>query len=367
MTIHADFTPPDSARSALARFDRILNDFVDLLGNRGALVAIDVKDLGRVSFTSGHADLERRRPVAPTDAYQIGSQTKTVVALTMILLERAGTLRLDAPVSTYIDLPIDRGITLRHLLMNASGLGEYTLGIFGPRADPRQSWRPRDLLALALPQGQVFPPGERFDYCNTGWVIAAMVIEAATGLGYGEAVSRHVLDPLGLHHSAYGGALPGGEAMHGSFRLTTSSEPIDGLPCLSWAFGAGDGVATAGDMIALFASLLDAKSPLGVSLKDLTAETKKPSASPYFPMSLGTEYGLGLERRAWAGSEVWGHPGSTGCCMTSTWIDPAEKVGVATSVTCEANLGGAAHGDLRYPRAQLFAMALTTGYALRAA
>jgi D-alanyl-D-alanine carboxypeptidase len=367
MTIHADFTPADAARPALARFDRTVHDFIERLGNLGALVAVDVAGVGRVSFTAGHADLARSRPVAPTDAYQIGSQTKTVVALTLVLLERAGAVELDAPVSAYLDLPIDRRITVRHLLMNASGLGEYTVLIGGPRADPRHTYQPRDLVALALPQGQIFDPGDRFDYCNTGWVIAAMVIKAVTGAGYGEAVARHVLQPLGLKHSAYGGALPDGEAMHGSYRLAVTPEPIDGLPCLSWAFGAGDGISTAEDMLALFGSFLDPKSPLGVSLHDLTAETKKPSAEPYFPMSLGTEYGLGVERRAWAGNEVWGHPGSTGCCMTSTWIDPAQKVSVVTSVTCEANLAGAAHGDLRYPRAQLFAMALSVGYALRAA
>lgn len=47
--------------------------------------------------------------------------------------------------------------------------------------------------------------------------------------------------------------------------------------------------------------------------------------------------------------------------MSSTWIDPALGVNVATSVTSEMDLTKPASGDLRYPRAQLFAMALSTG------
>jgi D-alanyl-D-alanine carboxypeptidase len=81
-------------------------------------------------------------------------------------------------------------------------------------------------------------------------------------------------------------------------------------------------------------------------------------------MSAGTEYGLGVERRAWAGAEVWGHPGSTFTYMTGTWTDAAAGVTVATCVTRAVPWPRPAGLDLRYPREQLFAMALSTGYAL---
>jgi hypothetical protein len=82
-------------------------------------------------------------------------------------------------------------------------------------------------------------------------------------------------------------------------------------------------------------------------------------------MSLGTEYGLGIERRAWAGSDVWGHPGSTLGARTSTWIDPERRVAVATAATTHVGQPGPGD-DIRYPRAQLFATALNTAYALAA-
>ncbi|MGD9811622.1 MAG: serine hydrolase domain-containing protein [Sphingobium sp.] len=364
MTLHSSLAPVQPfAADALGRLDRVTTDFVDLLGNLGALIAIDVEGVGRVVFTAGHSQLDRSRAVHPDDVYQIGSQSKTVTAMVLFMMAREGLLGLDDPVHAYLDLPIDRRITVRHLMMNSSGLGEYTKGLFTVAADPRTRYAPRDLVALALPQGQIFTPGERFDYCNTGWVIAAMIIEAVGGKPYGTAVEERILTPLELKSAAFGGGPLAGEPMRCYLALSPLAAPIETTTALSWAFGAGDGIASAGDTIALYSSLMRPYSPLGISLHDLTAETKKPSATPYFPMSLGTEYGLGLERRAWAGSEVWGHPGSTLACRSSTWIDAARGVAVATAVTTPVAFG-AANDDLRYPRAQLFAMALNTAYAL---
>jgi len=79
MTQHLDFTPAsDPAGEALGRCARVVDDFVGQLGNLGALVAIDIAGLGRVTFTAGHSDLARSRAVQPGDLFQIGSQTKTI-------------------------------------------------------------------------------------------------------------------------------------------------------------------------------------------------------------------------------------------------------------------------------------------------
>ncbi len=366
MTQYSNFQPATAtATDVLERLDRVVADFVDRFGNLGTLVALDVDGVGRVTFTAGHSDLERTRKVQPGDIFQIGSQSKTVTAMILFLMARDGLLGLDDVVSKYLDLPIDRRITVRHLLMNACGIGEYTLslGLSDGTYDPRCYTAPRDLVALALPQGQIFEPGARFDYCNTGWVIAAMVIEAITGKSYGEVAAERILKPLGLTSSGFGGLMPSGDRMRGYMTIAAAPEPIDTSDAASWGFGAGDGLANADDILAIYTSLIRKDSPLGISLSDLAGETLKPCATPYFPMSLSTEYGLGLERRAWAGCEVWGHPGSTGACRTSTWIDEERGVSVATAATTNFGMPGPGD-DTRYPRELLFSMALNTAYAL---
>ena len=363
--IHApDLTPTVASIDTLARLDRVVRHFVEGLRNLGALVAIDVDGVGRVSITAGHSDLERTRAVTPSDLYQVGSQTKTLNALTTFLLARDGLIDLDAPVRGTLDLPIDARITARDLLMNRSGLGESTSGQLTRQLDPRIPTTPRDLLALALPQGQIFPPGERFDYCNTGWIVTGMLIEKASGMSFGDAVAKRVLEPLGLTSSGFGGNFPRGEPMRCYLTMPIAPEPIEMTRHVSWIWGGGDGVSSAGDMLAIFQSLVRPDSPLGVSLHDLTAVTAKPSAKPHFAMSLGGEYGLGIERRAWAGADVWGHPGSTGSTRSSTWIDAERRVAVATCVTGNVDMFDTDE-DVRYPREQLFAMALNAAYALR--
>ena len=166
------------AQDALARFQSLVDELVNVLGNLAVVAAIEVHGCERRYFTAGHVDLGRLEAARPDHLFQIGSQSKTVVAMTVLLLHRARLLNLDTRVRHYLDLPIDDRITVRHLIMNTCGLGETTLAMLPARLDPRLKVAPRDLLALALPQGQLFEPGSRFDYCNTGWVIAALLIEA---------------------------------------------------------------------------------------------------------------------------------------------------------------------------------------------
>lgn len=353
-----------TAQDAAMRFDNLLNEFVEVLDNIAVVAAIDVRGIGRRYFTKGHIDISRAELANSNHLFQIGSQSKTFVAIAMLLLHRAKRIDLDARVRHHIDIPVDGRISLRHLLMNTCGLGEYTFAMPLTRLDPRIPLTPRDLVALALPQGQLFEPGTRFDYCNTGWTIAAMVIESVCGKAYGEVIHELVLTPLGLKCTSFGGAAPLHRMIHGYIESSATSGRVDIAGCNAWAYGAGDGISGLDDMLDLFSSLSRNDSPIGISISDINSVTAKPARSPYFPLSVGAEYGLGIERRAWAGSEVWGHPGSTGGYMSGTWTDARRGVTVTTCVTRVAAIPPGADSDIRYPRAQLFAMALSTAYLL---
>lgn len=352
------------AADAVSRFQHLVDELVSVLCNLAVVAAIDVQGYGRRYFTAGHVDLTRTEVARPEHLFQIGSQSKTIVAMTLLLLHRAGLIDLDAKVREYLDLPIDERITVRHLAMNTCGLGENTFALLPARLDPRLKWSPRDLVALALPQGQLFEPGSRFDYCNTGWVVAAMVIESICGKPYGQVIQERICQPLGLANSFFGGGAPKDRMLRGYLGSGATGGLVDIADCHEWAFGAGDGVSGVDDMLDLFGSLCREDSAIGLALGDLNATTAKPSDSPVFPLSVGTEYGLGIERRAWAGCEVWGHPGSTSSYMSGTWIDPERRVTVTTCVTRAITLPAGADTEIRYPRAQLFSMALNTAYTL---
>jgi D-alanyl-D-alanine carboxypeptidase len=351
-------------QDATDRLQHVLDDLVGTLGNLAALVGIEVHGRRRRYFSAGYADLQQTERATEKHLFQIGSQTKTVVAVALLLLERQGLIQLDSRVDHYLDLPIDRRITVRHLLMNTSGLGEYSMAIPPERLDPRLPLEPRDLVALALPQGQVFEPGARFDYSNTGWVIAAMLIEKVAARPYAKVVRDAIGRPLGLRDTYIGAEAPTNRMIHGYLRSGATSEFIDIAGTYHWAFGAGDAVSNLDDMLELFGALATESTRIGVGLTDLTASVVKPSDTPYYPLSLGAQYGLGIERRAWAGAEVWGHPGSTIACSSGSWCDIARGVTITSCVTHAVTMPIAADFDIRYPRAQLFSMALNTAYTL---
>ncbi|MDZ3833110.1 MAG: serine hydrolase domain-containing protein [Sphingopyxis sp.] len=362
MTTPLDLTR-STAKGAAARLDRVVQDFVDVLGNLGVVVSLSLPGSDMISFTAGFADREKASPVSAEHRFQIGSQTKTFVAVTMFLLDRADVLDLDRPVTEYVDLPIDPRITSRHLIMNMSGLGEFTKAFPVGLLDPRIGYSSRDLVALALPQGQLFSPGEHFDYCNTGWIIAGLIIEKLCERPFGEVIGDMICAPLGLSETSFTSDYSTEDMLKGYIVTPVSPDPIDVSGYLDWANAAGNGISTMRDIVAFYRSFNAPQSPIGVSLADLTRQLGRPSADPHFALSVGTEYGLGIERRAWAGREVWGHPGSTLAYLTSTWIDSELDIAVATCVTREMS-PVAGTSDLRYPRDQLFAMALATAYAL---
>jgi D-alanyl-D-alanine carboxypeptidase len=249
------------------------------------------------------------------------------------------------------------------LITNTSGLGEYTAAAINTVFDPRREYAPRDLVALALPQGQIFDPGAYFDYCNTGWVIAAMIIEKVRHTPYHDVIEQLILTPLGMAKTFFGMSRSFDGMMRGYIQSHATPEPIESSGALSWAYGAGDGISTLDDMLAFYGSFVRADSQIGVSLDELGSTVGKPSSKPHFELSIGALYGLGLEKRAWAGCEVWGHPGGTLAYSTATWVDPKARATVTTCISRVARVG-ATDADIRYPRAQLFAMALNTAYDL---
>lgn len=354
---------PLKAADIKQRFQRIVDDLVLELGNLAAIAAIAVPGHGRFYFAAGKVDREGSEDATPRHLFQIGSQSKTFVAIALLLLERAGDLSLDDRLIDHLDVSVDPRITLRHLVMNSSGLGEYTWGVLNLRYDPRVMLAPRDLVGIALPQGQLFDPGAHFDYCNTGFVLAAMVIAKVSGKPYQTVLADRIVLPLLLGSTTFGAEKVSAPMLRAYVASQAVPEGVDVSSQLSWAYGAGDGVSSLDDMIAFYSALLDPANPIGLTLDTLTRELGRPMPKPSFALSIGTQYGLGVERRAWAGQTVWGHPGSTIGYCTATWADPASGVIVSTCVTRDVRID-ASDGDLRYPRAQLFAGALFTGYAL---
>ncbi|MCX4823097.1 beta-lactamase family protein [Streptomyces sp. NBC_01142] len=278
---------------------------------------------GTWNGTAGVADLRTGRERLPQDRYRVGSITKTFVATVLLQLEAEGGLHLDDTVEDWLPGVVrghghdGRRITLRQLLNHTSGIYNYTVdpgfrakvfgdGFFQHRYD---TWRPRQLVALAMRHRPDFAPGTEWKYSNTNFILAGMVVEKATGSPYGREIERRILRPLGLRATS----LPGTDARmprpSGRAYSTLSEDPeakIHDVTELnaSAAWAAGEMISDNADLQRFYRALMKGALLPRQQLKEMTTTVAMDPQSP------DNRYGLGLLRvKLSCGKDVWGHGG----------------------------------------------------------
>jgi D-alanyl-D-alanine carboxypeptidase len=180
----------------------------------GATAAFILPD-GRVfGFATGLSDIEKDIPMAADMLMPSGSIGKSYTAAVALSLHLDGVLDLDDKISRWMgDEPwfgrLANGdeMTLRMLLNHSSGLVDHVFDveefheaareIFGS-GDPEAYLTPRELIEFALDREPLFPAGEAFKYSDTGYILAGMVMEKASGSPYYAELTRRFLEPLGL-------------------------------------------------------------------------------------------------------------------------------------------------------------------------
>ena len=166
----------------------------------GMVVWIDTPDY-RFEGASGLADLTGEVPMAPEDAFRIGSITKMFTATVIIQLAEDGVLTLDDPLTRWLpevadQLPNGDQISLRHLLTHTSGLFNiveneaYYADLFaevqmdentGAASLACVERDPHDTLSrYVYGKDALFEPGTQWYYSNTNYTLLGLVIEEAT-------------------------------------------------------------------------------------------------------------------------------------------------------------------------------------------
>lgn len=156
-----------------------------------------VKD-GRVVKARGYgfANVEHDVPASERTIYQSGSVGKQFTAAAVLLLVEDRRLSLEDRLATFFpEAPASwRDITVRHLLTHTSGLRNYT----DDALDRRRDYTDDELVALAAKSPLDFPPGTRWSYSNTGYVLLGIIVKKVTGRFYGDILAERVFRPLGM-------------------------------------------------------------------------------------------------------------------------------------------------------------------------
>lgn len=239
-----------------------------------------------ITAAYGTTEIARKNTPQTSYFYRIGSNTKSMISATIVLMAQDGLLQLTDPVSKYIpDVPNGDRISLDLLMKNRSGLYNY---LDSPKLacefdkNPLKIWTPQDLLNLAFAQPSQ-TPDERFEYSNTNFILLGLVAEKMDKKPLATIFKERLFTPLGMKHTYLPDAndttmkkpYSHGYAFGGSAHVFTHEpypveiqrkaksgklKPVDyTVQSPSWAWAAGGVISTADDMAIWIASLAQGK------------------------------------------------------------------------------------------------------------
>ncbi len=153
----------------------------------------------------GFADLEKKIPMKTDSIFWIASMTKPVTGTAVMMMQNAGKLSVDDPVSKYLpefkDLKDASGkevvITLKQCLVHSSGLSEATPLESGDLTTLKE------LMPLIVAKPVQFAPGSKWQYSQSGINTAARVVEVVSGQDFATFLDQHLFTPLGMKDTTF--------------------------------------------------------------------------------------------------------------------------------------------------------------------
>lgn len=281
----------------------------------------------------GFANLEAREPIRPDHLFQIGSISKSFLALTILSLADDGAVDLAAPIARYLpDAPLPaEPITILQLLSHTGGLPD------GAEIFPR------------VPDGRLwtgFAPGSKFSYSNTGFDLLGAAVERVSGLSHQEAILRRVRAKLGVADIA--GEID--EANRGRFpkayipadQSLAAELPLAPMDQAKWdpeTTPAGCIGATSEMMARYLRGLMAIGAGRGAPvLSDAAARRFATPVIATDEFGPGAHYALGVAVQPVDGTPCLHHTGGMVAFSSSFHADPA--AGVAAFASVNARQGG---------------------------
>ena len=323
--------------SAERAFEKFTKAYVGPGPGCAAAVSLNGETVFEKAF--GLADLEHNVPNTTQTIFESGSVAKQFTSAAVVLLQQDGKLSLDDPVRKYITELPDYGspLTIRHLLNHTSGLRDWgaVLSLTGAGRGERVISQDLALDVITHQQALDFTPGSEYSYSNSGYNLAAIIVERVSKQKFPVFVEERLFKPLGMKNSSwrddYQRIVPGRAQAYsrqgnGPWRLN--------MPFMN-VYGNGGMLTTVGDWMK-WNAMLDSHS-LGAPLVN-ALETRG-------VLNDGRKiaYALGLSIDSFKGLKDVAHGGATAGYQTFLTRYPDKKVSVG--VMCNGtspNAGGIA-------------------------
>jgi D-alanyl-D-alanine carboxypeptidase len=322
------------------RIDKLATEVLARTGVPSASVAI-VKD-GQIVYVKAYGDarLEPHTPATPEMRYSIGSISKQFTAAAILLLQEQGKLSLDDKVGKFLlNLTRAKEVTIRQLLSHTSGYQDYWPQdyVMPMMLQPVTAEKIMDLWAR---KPLDFEPGTKWQYSNTNYVIAGVIIEKASGKPLLQFLSEKIFTPLGMKSVAnidqekLGETDPIGYLRYALGPLRPAPKEGKG-----WLFAAGELAMPARELALWDISIIDQKLLKPSSYRELETEVRLQNG-------LGTRYGLGVSLNTEGGTRAVSHGGEVSGFTAENLVFPEKRVAIValTNQDAAGAAGAIAHG-----------------------
>jgi len=281
--------------------------------------SIAIVKSGRIAYVRAYGSSRLEPPTAarPEMSYSIGSNSKQFTAAAILILVEQHKLSLDDPVSRFLPtLTRASEITIRQLLSHTSGYQDYW----------PQDYLPPFMLT-AVTEDQIldrwarkpldFDPGTKWEYSNTNFVIAGLIVEQVSGVPLFRFLQEHVFVPLDMQGVVNVDEGWAGATGYVRYALGPShAAPKEGR---GWLFAAAELGMPARDLAKWDVAMIGQTLLQPASYKEMEAEV-------LLKNGLGTQYGLGLGIKAELGHRVVRHGGEISGFTSENVIFPDDAM-----------------------------------------
>lgn len=173
----------------------------------GCAVGVSLNGESVFEKAFGMAELEHGNANTPQTIFESGSVAKQFTAAALILLQQDGKLNIDDPVRKYIpELPeYEKPITIRHILTHTAGLRDWgsVMALTGVGRGDRVINQAVALDVIYRQKHLDFVPGAEYSYSNSGYQLAAEIVERVSKQKFGDFVGERIFKPLGMTKSSW--------------------------------------------------------------------------------------------------------------------------------------------------------------------
>lgn len=274
----------------------------------------------------GLAEMEHNIANTPQTIFESGSVAKQFTAAALVLLQQDGKLSIDDPVRKYIpELPeYDRPVTIRHILTHTAGLRDWgaVMALTGAGRGDRVITQAIALDVIYRQRYLDFTPGAEYSYSNSGYQLAAEIVERVSKQKFPVFVQERIFKPLGMKNSStrdnYQRIVPGRAQAYSRQGANTPWEL--NMPFMN-VYGNGGMLTTVSDWLK-WNAMLDARTWNPKIIDELEKQGVLNDGRKI-------TYALGLVVDQYRGMRDVSHGGSTAGYQTFLARYPEKKVSIA--------------------------------------